>query len=211
VNGGGGSYYHGVDVSTATSLSAVQCMMSNGYTSIIARAYTNGNSVDTAACTTLNNAKQAGMPTRGAYLFPCPTCGNPQQQVKNTVSYLNNNCAASWGNTLWLYIEGPQYWSTSVSTNQVFFQGLLDQCDALGVVCGVYSSQSQWNPIFGSSYTYAAGLGKSLWYAHYESPAQPNFNDFVAFGGWVKPYAKQYQGTTSFCGASVDLNVYGLH
>jgi len=32
----------------------------------------------------------------------------------------------------------------------------------------------------------------------------PSFEDFQPFAGWTKPAIKQYAGTTSFCGASVD-------
>ena len=47
---------------------------------------------------------------------------------------------------------------------------------------------------------------KPLWYAHYDGSA--NFDDFSAFGGWTKPTIKQYQGTTTFCSAGVDLSWY---
>jgi len=116
-----------------------------------------------------------------------------------------NNCGAKYG-MVWLDIEGTQYWTTSTSTNQNFFQGLVSELKTLGKTIGVYTSQSQWSPIMGSSYT--GGSSYPLWYAHYESPPQPNFNDFVAFGGWTKPAMKQFQGTTTTCSASVDLSWY---
>jgi GH25 family lysozyme M1 (1,4-beta-N-acetylmuramidase) len=68
---------------------------------------------------------------------------------------------------------------------------------------GIYTSNSQWSPITGGS----TQLSKyPLWYPHYDN--NPSFSDFVPFGGWSKPAIKQYAGTTSFCGASVDLNYY---
>lgn len=45
-----------------------------------------------------------------------------------------------------------------------------------------------------------------LWYAHYDGI--PSFSDFKPFGGWTKPTIKQYKGTSSLCGASVDLNYH---
>ena len=30
--------------------------------------------------------------------------------------------------------------------------------------------------------------------------------DWHDFGGWTKPYSKQYKGTTRLCNAGVDLN-----
>lgn len=48
------------------------------------------------------------------------------------------------------------------------------------------------------------GMGLPLWYAHYDN--SPSFSDFAAFGGWTAPNIKQYEGTSSLCGASVDRN-----
>jgi len=58
--------------------------------------------------------------------------------------------------------------------------------------------------IMGSSFT--GGDKLPLWYPHYQSPPQPNFNDFAAFGGWTKPFAKQYAGDSTVCSADVDLD-----
>lgn len=63
---------------------------------------------------------------------------------------------------LWLFalvncnkdIEGgTTYWSSSTTTNQNFFQGLVTEAKSLGMSFGVYTSSSQWSPIMGSSYT----------------------------------------------------------
>lgn len=47
-----------------------------------------------------------------------------------------------------------------------------------------------------------------LWYAHYDN--QTNFDNFRAFGGWKipenSPKFKQFLGTTSECGTSIDRN-----
>jgi len=84
-----------------------------------------------------------------------------------------------------------------------FFSGLLNQARAAGANVGVYTSRSQWGPIMGD---WNGGSSAPLWYAHYDGV--PNFSDFVPFGGWSHPNIKQYQGTTSMCGAGVDLNWY---
>lgn len=46
-----------------------------------------------------------------------------------------------------------------------------------------------------------------LWWARYDGQ-ETWYNDWQAFGCWSKPTVKQYQGTTSLCGAGVDLNWY---
>jgi hypothetical protein len=63
-----------------------------------------------------------------------------------------------------------------------------------------------WQSIFGSFTACTSVASQQLWYAHYDGSA--SFADFQAFGGWTKPAIKQFQGTTSLCGASVDKNYY---
>ena len=108
--------------------------------------------------------------------------------MSDLVSYLNTTCSTgSWSGRVWLDIEGKQYWVSSTE-NKNWYQELVDSCAANGIRCGVYSSSSQWEEIFGSiSYTYGSDM--PLWYAHYDG--SPSFSDFSAFGGWKKPYAKQ--------------------
>ena len=43
-------------------------------------------------------------------------------------------------------------------------------------------------------------------YAHYDG--NPSFSDFKPFGGLSSPAIKQYKGTTSYCGASIEENYY---
>ena len=73
------------------------------------------------------------------------------------------------------------------AANQAFYRQLVDACTANKLVCGVYSSASQWNAIFGSTFVY--GNDMPLWYAHYDNT--PAFSDFQRFGGWAAPTIKQ--------------------
>jgi hypothetical protein len=61
-----------------------------------------------------------------------------------------------------------------------------------------------WQSIFGNADNCNAFSGVPLWYAHYDHVS--SFADFVPFASWKTPYAKQFAGTTSMCGGSVDLN-----
>lgn len=122
---GGGVY--GVDVSSVVSTSSFQCLAGAGITSIVMRAYRSSGSVDTNACTTLNNAKAGGIPHRDAYLFPCPTCGtSAQKQISDMVNYLTGTCPSAWSGRLWLDIEGSSYWTGSYSSNKVSLARPLD-------------------------------------------------------------------------------------
>lgn len=194
---------HGLDMSSAASQDATDCMKSS-YSFVVPRGYHSSGSVDTAVCTTLKHAKSSGIAGRDAYLFPCPTCSkSASTQVKELVDYINTNCASAWTGTIWLDIEGTQYWSGGTSNNKKFYESLVDACKSKSPKCGVYSSSSQWSAIFGStSYSYGSSL--PLWYAHYDGSA--SFSDFTKFGGWTSPHAKQYQGTCTVCSTGVDKN-----
>lgn len=131
-----------------------------------------------------------------------PTCGNPSGQVTSLVNYLNSNCKSYWSGRIWLDIEGSQYWMGSSSSNQAFYKSLKDACSS-HARCGIYSSYYQWEDIFGST-SFVYGNDLPLWYAHYDG--NPSFSDFSAFGGWSKPFIKQYNGDLTKCSTSVDVN-----
>eukprot|EP00042_Codosiga_hollandica_P023982 m.98181 g.98181 ORF g.98181 m.98181 type:complete len:219 (+) comp51387_c0_seq2:3-659(+) len=201
----------GVDISEPVSASSFSCLKSHGYDYVIVRAFRSLNEPDTAAPASINAAWAGGLGTVDIYMFPDPTGGDPAGQVDNMLSYLSSHGihqGSSGSGTygmVWLDIEGPQYWSTSTSTNQQFFQSLVSELKAKGQNIGVYTSDSQWVPIFGSKYT--GGSSLPLWYAHYDN--NPSFSDFTAFAGWTKPTMKQYNGNTNLCSTSgLDLDYH---
>ena len=198
----------GFDISQPMSLSTAQCMKSNGYTTVLPRAWTSTGHVDTAACTSLNNAKSAGILNRDVYFFPCPTCSaSASSQLNSMVSYLKSNCSGAWSTMIWLDVEGSQYWTGNTTSNRTWYQSLVNACAALGTSarCGVYSSYYNWESIFGStSYVYGQSTTPQLWYAHYDNSA--SFSDFNSFGGWTKPWGKQYIGDATVCSMGVDVN-----
>lgn len=172
-------------------------MLDNGYTFTAIRGYQQSNHVDPNAEQTIANAWKGGMKEVEVYIFPCPTCGNPESQMDNLINGLNSS---TYGR-IWLDIEGADYWYSDTSKNIDFIQGLVDQATLRGKMVGIYTGNSQWTPITGSTTKFGS---YPLWYAHYDN--NPSYSDFYAFGGWTAPVRKQYMGTTSFCGASVDLN-----
>merc|ERR1711871_198318 len=190
----------GVDVSQLTSSSAFSCLKQQGFDFAVARGYQSVGRVDPNAAASIKNARAAGIQYVDAYIFPCFKCGNPAGQVRDTVNTLKNQ-GADFG-MLWLDIEGSQYWG-SQSANQQFFEGLVSASQEMNVKLGVYTSESQWEPIMGS---YSGGSSYPLWYAHYDG--SQSFSDFRPFGGWSKPNIKQFRGTTTVCGAGVDENWY---
>jgi hypothetical protein len=120
------------------------------------------------------------------------------------VSYYKTNCSGAWSGRVWLDIEMYTLWTGSTTANRIWYQQLVDACKSTaGVTCGIYSSYYNWQDIFGSvSYVYGSTL--PLWYAHYDSMAA--FSDFNTFGGWTKPWGKQYIGDTTVCTMDTDTN-----
>jgi len=174
-------------------------MKNNGKSFGIVRVYQSNGKVDPNGPSSISNAWKGGMSHVDGYIFPCYSCGNAAGQIDATV----NNLSGTKYGMLWLDIEGTQYWSSTASNNVKFLHEMVDRAQAKGVSLGIYSSNSQWTPIMGSSHDFAS---LPLWYAHYDGV--DNYSDFAAFGGWSKPSIKQYAGTTSTCSASVDLNYY---
>ena len=204
-------------------------MVSNGWHFAIPRVYQSTGHTDSNGPSNIKNARAGGMSYVDGYIFPCSTCGTSgASQVSATVSYLKNNglefvynanvtadsdLFGEWRETetnganfgmLWLDIEGAgSYWGSSTSTNVNFIQSMVDECSALGVSCGIYTSSSQWSPITGNTSKFSS---KPLWYAHWDG--KQTFSDFSAFGGWSSPSIKQYVGDTTLCSAGVDKNFY---
>ena len=42
--------------------------------------------------------------------------------MSQLVSYLNDNCKSNWSDRIWLDIEGSQYWLSSYSSNQAWYE-----------------------------------------------------------------------------------------
>mmetsp|Transcript_5589 Transcript_5589/g.13975 ORF Transcript_5589/g.13975 Transcript_5589/m.13975 type:complete len:229 (+) Transcript_5589:25-711(+) len=211
--------YSGVDVSQRTYSSSFSCMVDSGYHFAVVRVYQSSGHCDSNGPYTINDAWAGGMSYVDGYIFPCYSCGNAAQQVDDTINCLqssgikilqkgqerplNTTSTSATVGMLWMDIEGTQYWSSSSSSNVAFLTEMVNEAEARGYVVGIYSSQSQWDPIMGGSTAFSQ---YPLWYAHYDY--NPSFSDFSPFGGWSSPSIKQYQGTTSLCSASVDLNYY---
>ena len=85
----------GFDISSSLSVTAATCLKNAGYTTISVRGWKSSGTVDTVGCTSLANAKTAGILNRDAYFFPCPTCSaSASSQINSFVNYYLPNCTA---------------------------------------------------------------------------------------------------------------------
>ena len=139
-----------------------------------------------------------------AYLFPCPKCGDPAGQVRETIKFLNQSNAPI--NRLWFDIEGSQYWTLGHTDNFRFFESLVNEASSLNLRFGVYCNWVQWQALFGTAHL-ANANSIPLWYPHYDG--RPDMSDFRAFGGWTSAFMKQFNdksGIAKGCGVGADLN-----
>eukprot|EP01101_Sappina_pedata_P007853 TRINITY_DN4227_c0_g1_i1.p1 TRINITY_DN4227_c0_g1~~TRINITY_DN4227_c0_g1_i1.p1 ORF type:complete len:226 (-),score=92.24 TRINITY_DN4227_c0_g1_i1:28-705(-) len=198
---------YGVDLSTSTSISDFNCLSQAGDTFAIIRGWLSTGSADPNCPHTIYNAQDGGIKYVDVYLFPCAG-NNGESQLREMVKYLVSY-NATWG-TIWIDVETNSdsacAWSSNLETNCKYLSSMISEAKQLGAPLGIYASEHMWSLIAGSSCTVGADAGLPLWYAHYDG--NPSFSDFTAFGGWNKPAIKQYAGTTSKCGVSVDLNYY---
>lgn len=195
-----------VDVSQPVSAANMACLMHNhNITMVIPRIYRETGAVDTNGINTVQTAREAGVPHVGAYIYPNRHSVAPDDQIAALTSSLRaKNLKVD---TLWLDIEGNN-WGSSKSANQQYIIALMNACLNFGYVCGIYSSYYQWENIVGLSWNVPANRKYPIWYAHYDNEA--SFSDFKPFGGWSRPYSKQYKGDITLCGTGVDESIYSL-
>jgi len=72
-----------------------------------------------------------------------------------------------------------------------------------GMRCGIYTRRSWWRACTSDS---DAWRHLPLWDADYDG--QASFEGFAPYGGWARPWMKQFGGTQEVCGQSIDPNYY---
>jgi hypothetical protein len=202
----------GLDVSQAHDQATWKCLRAKtNRTWGIVRAYHSYGKFDTTATATLAAAKSAGFDTMDVYMFPCPT-KSASSQAQDMVHQLQSS---SWS-SVWIDVEtnpstGCGWSATDFSSNCQFVQELITAFTGTGTAVGIYSSKYEWTAVMGSDCTVGSHL--PLWYAHYDTSGA-TCSDYPreTFGGWTRPYAKQYAdhgvNATASCGfQNADMNV----
>lgn len=143
--------------------------------------------------------------TTDFYMFPCRS-KSAAAQVDQVMAAIPANLYGM----VWLDIEtNPSSgcgWGTNYASNCEYVGELLARIKSHGKNPGIYASYYMWQTIMGGVNSCTSHASTPLWYAHYDN--SPSFSDFKSFGGWTKPAIKQFQGTNSLCGASIDKNYY---
>lgn len=199
-------------VDIASRLTANQWSCFKGQTKMaVIRAFRSVGKIDEDLVANVKAAQAAGYSVDNThiYMYPCTksigcSISGLSQQFDALWSYLTqNNLKVGF---IWLDIEkGSGDWPGSKNTNRLNLEVLLKQAKKYTKNVGVYSNYYAWEDMFGLDYkTDTTGL--KLWYSRYNSK---DCSDFQAFGGWTKPYAKQYQGdVTQPCGVDHDKSMF---
>ncbi|KAF7631045.1 hypothetical protein Mgra_00008696 [Meloidogyne graminicola] len=185
-------FYLSIDVSAPVNLDQAKCFNKNGYKSIYIRVWQSNNKFDINSINTIKNSRKAGIDHVDCYIFPCAKCGNAKNQISTLIKNLNSKNVKC--DRFWIDVEGPQYWPSNKINNVNFIQQLINELKLNKQKIGIYTSNSQWQPITGGSNKFN---GYPLWYPHYDSKS--NFGDFKPFGGWKKPSIKQYSENKKIC------------
>ena len=85
----------GIDLSTATSVNSLKCLLEKNYRFINIRAWRSYGGVDPEAPQTIKNARDAGYPRSniGVYMFPCvnPSTKPIADQVEKMLEPIKNS------------------------------------------------------------------------------------------------------------------------
>eukprot|EP00830_Metopus_es_P021226 TRINITY_DN877_c0_g5_i1.p1 TRINITY_DN877_c0_g5~~TRINITY_DN877_c0_g5_i1.p1 ORF type:complete len:253 (+),score=50.35 TRINITY_DN877_c0_g5_i1:2-760(+) len=167
------------------------------FTRMVFRGYQSIGKVDPYIQKNLELATKAGI-VADVYMNPCFFCGKPEVQVAE----LTDSLKAHKINMIWVSIEGS--WSMDAAKNQLFAKGLVAALQAKSIKVGIFTFAPTWARIMGKDFSGLSEL--PLWYVRWNENPEPD--DFIPFGGWTKPAAKQYQAEETECGIDVDYDSF---
>ena len=142
----------------------------------------------------LNNLRNGGLRTQIALMY-C-LYEQPSINVNNFLKISKDLYEKVWIYPFRLLSYQPCQWMDR-STNCQRMVALLNQFKKNSINVGIISDESNLSAYYDNQ---CPQLGAFDLY--WTGDNQPNFNDFKPFGGWTKPYKKQY-GYKSMCGTSV--------
>eukprot|EP00330_Aristerostoma_sp_ATCC50986_P007645 CAMPEP_0114589620 /NCGR_PEP_ID=MMETSP0125-20121206/12031_1 /TAXON_ID=485358 ORGANISM="Aristerostoma sp., Strain ATCC 50986" /NCGR_SAMPLE_ID=MMETSP0125 /ASSEMBLY_ACC=CAM_ASM_000245 /LENGTH=182 /DNA_ID=CAMNT_0001786615 /DNA_START=61 /DNA_END=609 /DNA_ORIENTATION=- len=180
------------------TVDAFACLHGRSYTFATIQAWQGSGKINPYFKSDYANAKKVGMGPVDLYAFICNNCGS--NDPKTVVETLNSELPSDFDGRIWLDIEpcqSPLCWSLNFTKNMEYVKEVISTAKAHGWKLGIYCSHYAYLAIFGTL-TDSSIYELPLWYAHYDN--NPSFSDFTPFGGFTKPYAKQYLGTQDICG-----------
>eukprot|EP00428_Durinskia_dybowskii_P077905 CAMPEP_0170354386 /NCGR_PEP_ID=MMETSP0117_2-20130122/75_1 /TAXON_ID=400756 /ORGANISM="Durinskia baltica, Strain CSIRO CS-38" /LENGTH=231 /DNA_ID=CAMNT_0010608341 /DNA_START=30 /DNA_END=726 /DNA_ORIENTATION=- len=201
---------YGWDTSGVEQQAIIDCLKDTNDAQFITFTGMYYNDVSEEICGELSMSAKSNISKRDIKFSPCPTCtASAESQLNKLVSYVNSTCAANtWSGRVWLDMNSYSFWpapwrDAGYIANQKWYNEMVDACLGMSAVeCGCVLLSHNYKYIVGSTtYTYAPATSLPLWYS--STNGEANFDDFTAFGGFTKPYAKQFLYMLNECGGSV--------
>ena len=125
------------------------------------------------------------------YMLPCYSCGNPQKQVQAVLDAIKNVRV----DFVYIEVQGSK-WDKDHAKNRGFVKAIADVIRPLSSKrAGIFTSQPHWKHIMGLDCSEFNDL--HLWYEHADGSIE--HKDFLPFGGWKVPTAKQYTQGKEYC------------
>ena len=181
---------------THTLMSDPNCMK-NKFLRMAFRGYLEIGKVDPNLVKNLEAAKTAGIISM-VYMNPCFYCGKPGTQAEELAAVLKGFTVPH----VWVSVAGT--WSVDKEKNRLFLHELVGILTRLGQKPGVFTFAPTFERNMGKDCTEFSSL--PLWYIRWNS--NPDASDFVPFGGWKTPLAKQYDTDDYDCSMDFDNDSY---
>ncbi|RIB15302.1 Glycoside Hydrolase Family 25 protein [Gigaspora rosea] len=163
--------------------SSWSCAKSEGFNRAIIQCYSEycaqGGGISSTCLGNYQNAIAAGYKYIDLYFFPCTGVAYNLQtiwidfEIDNTLSCSQN-------------------WSQDKASNLALAKQFTEAAKATSLNWGIYSTYGQWITLFGDAQAVVDSSFK-IWYANYQTPPQPNYDDWnsSAFGGFITPSGKK--------------------
>jgi hypothetical protein len=204
---------YGWSTQAAVSPLVLSCLTAqNNATFVVYTGLAAYHNVNTGVCASLQNAKNQGIEKRDVLLVPAPMSAvSAADQISLLVDNINANCTTAWSQPrrMWIDMNSYSLWPTpwrqvGWTKNRQWFEGLVDACLARkDLTCGILSSSYAWKYTLGDvNYSYEPATNLPLRYEADDSHTA-SFDDFVPFGGFTEPFAKQFYYYVTNCNISV--------
>ncbi|KAI9489747.1 hypothetical protein BDB00DRAFT_875974 [Zychaea mexicana] len=192
-----------IDTVALMPYESYQCAHEEGYEGAAIGCYEENESLSDCP-TNYFRARSAGFKDVDLSLRPCTHrgCKSAEEQVQEFTRFANTNKMGY--RYLWLHVTSGN-WISPQATLSDFKKALDTASENTLWDWGVFTSAKEWEEITGSS-SFELDPSVPLWYANHDD--QPNFNDFTSFGGWDKPFAKQYSKDSDICSATFSQSYY---
>ncbi|CAD6192054.1 unnamed protein product [Caenorhabditis auriculariae] len=202
------TYGRAVDFSSQVPVSQLQCLKQNGYSVVFLRGFAadGDGHYDINVIGTAHNAVRIPL---GVEFYMEP---QPSSLTKNATQQFNEMIEALFHygihfRSFWL----QSTWNASPQYNINFIDAILSIAQRDGFTVGIYTNQDEWKQITNNWIPNYPNL--PLWYSSVkgngaQGETSPDYNDFVPFGPFTAPTAKQFGVGESDCQIANNRDIY---